>query len=489
MRFVLAFLLAALSLPAFAQPKNTVTLGLRLEPPGLDPTSQAASAVSEVTWLNIFEGLTRVDEQGKLLPNLATGWETSEDGRVWTFQLRDGVAFHDGAPLSSADVKFSFERNAAPNSTNKRKRIFANMASVEASDPRTVRITLKEPSRLLPFFLAEATAAIMSPASAEKNTNTPVGTGPYRFVRWLRGDQIALAKNAQHRNASHVAIQSASMRFIGDDNAMVAALLAGDIDYLTLLGATEMVERFKSDPRFAVIVGSTEGETFLGINNKREPFTDPRVRRAVNFAVDRKAVIDGAQNGFGKPIASHATTSNPFYVDLTSMYPRDLDKARALLKEAGFPDGFETTFKLPPQTYARRGGEILAAQLAEVGIRAKMEPLEWAQWLDVVFKQKNYGLTVIMQPEPWDIFNYADPNYFYNYDNATFRALMKDAESAKSDSEVKEKLAAAQRMLAEDAVNAWLYEFPKIAVAKKELAGIWRDAPMAVYELATLRWQ
>jgi len=307
-------------------------------------------------------------------------------------------------------------------------------------------------------------------------------------VSWTRGDNVVLEKFSQHRDAAKIPLQRATFRFINDPSAQVAALLAGDLDYAPNLGGLEQVERFKSDARFKILVGATEGETFVGINNARAPFTDARVRRAVNLALDRKAIIDGVNGGYGQPIASHATRSNPYFVDLTAMFPYDPAAARRLLAEAGFPNGFETAFKLPPQAYARRSGEIVAALLAEVGIRAKIEPIEWAQWLDVVFKQKNYGLTVIMQPEPWDIFNYTDPTYFYQYDSAAFRTLMTEAEASTSQEQAKARFQAAQKQLAEDAVNAWLFEFPKVSVVRAGLQGAWRNQPMAVYPLAEMRW-
>ncbi len=148
---------------------------------------RAATAVSEVTWMNIFEGLTRFDEQGHIQPALAESW-TNKGNKILTFKLLNGVKFHDGAELTSADVKFTFERNIAMQSTNKRKRMFANMDTIETPDQNTVKITLKQPSALLPFFLAETTGAVLSPKTADGDGFRPVGTGPRRFVSWTRGD-------------------------------------------------------------------------------------------------------------------------------------------------------------------------------------------------------------------------------------------------------------------------------------------------------------
>jgi len=480
--------LAFLGGSGWAAGKDSVAIGLRLEPPTLDPTTQPAAAVSEITWQTIFEGLTRVDEKDHILPSLAESWST-EDAKTYTFKLRPGVTFHDGAPLTSAAVKFTFERDAGAGSTNKRKSVFANMAAIEVPDPLTVRIVLKEANGLLPYFLAEAPAAILSEKTAAGDPLKPVGTGPYRFVDWVRGDSVTLEKYPGYRDAAKVAIAHATIRFIADESAQVAALLAGDIDYLTQLGALETVDRFKGDPRFQVLIGSTEGETFVGMNNKRAPFTDLRMRQAVNYAIDRKAIIDGAMAGFGHPIASHATTVNPYYLDLTAKYPHDPAKAKALLAEAGFPNGLDVVMKLPPQTYARRSGEIVAQQLGDVGMRTTIEPIEWAQWLDIVFKQKNYQLTVIMMPEPLDIFMYADPNYFFQYDNADFRAILQRAQATPDDSERKRLFQEAQKKLAEDAASAWMFDFPHVGIARAGLNGVWKDQPMPMYDIAAMSWE
>src|SRR5205823_1939615 len=169
--------------------------------------------------------------------------------------------------------------------------------------------------------------------------------------------------------ASAVGIARVTFRFMGDENAQMAAMLAGDIDYLPFISALETVDRFKDNPQFQLLVGTTEGETLVDMNNGNKPFDDVRVRLAINYALDRQAVIDGAMSGYGTPIGSHFAPHHPYYIDLTGVYPHDPHKAKALLAEAGFPNGFETTLRLPPTTYARRGGEIVAANLAEASIR------------------------------------------------------------------------------------------------------------------------
>ena len=200
-------------------------------------------------------------------------------------------------------------------------------------------------------------------------------------------------------------------------------MLAGDVDAFPRFANVQALDQFKSDPRFQVLIGGTEGKTILAMNNKKKPLDDLKVRQAIAYAIDRKAIIDGAMNGLGTPIGSHLTPNDPGYVDLTGMYPHDPAKAKALLKEAGVTTPLELTLILPPPAYARQGGEIIAAELADVGINAKIENVEWAQWLSGVYKDKNYDLTIISHVEPLDIGIYANPNYYFQYDSPAFRDI------------------------------------------------------------------
>ena len=183
----------------------------------------------------------------------------------------------------------------------------------------------------------------------------------------------------EHRNAASVKLRRVTFRFISDPAAQVAALLAGDVHGIPRFGSPQSLQQFQNDARFSVVVGGTEGKTIVSINNRKKPFDDVRVRRALAAAIDRKAVIDGAQEGYGAPIGSHMVPTDKGYIDLTAVNSYNPDKARALLKEAGVALPIQVTLTLPPPQYARKGGEIIASQLAKVGIQAKIENVEWAQ--------------------------------------------------------------------------------------------------------------
>ena len=299
-RLFLTLGLAFMAATGVALAKDSVTIGMVLEPPGLDPTSAPAAAIGEVTHYNIFEGLTKINEDFSVTPLLAEKWDFSPDLKTLTFTLKPNVKFQDDEPFSSKDVKYSFERFAAKDSTNKDKAFFASIESIDTPDPMTVVLKFKEPSFEALFHLGMDTAVILDEKSAATEATNPVGTGPYKLSSWTKGSSITLDKWDGFRDAAKIPIAHATFRFISDPSAAVAAMLAGDVDAFPRFANNQALDQFKSDPRFQVLVGGTEGKTILAMNNKKKPLDDVRVRQAIAYAIDRKAIIDGAQNGLGR---------------------------------------------------------------------------------------------------------------------------------------------------------------------------------------------
>ncbi|MCV2887514.1 ABC transporter substrate-binding protein [Ruegeria aquimaris] len=485
--FVSGLALSAALIAGAAWAKDDITIAMQLEPPHLDPTSAAAQAIDSVVYVNIFEGLTRFMGDGSIVPALAESWEISEDGTVYTFKLHEGVTFHDGSAMDAEDVKFSLDRARAEDSANAQKALFAGIDSVDVVDPLTVKVTLTEPNGNFLFNMAWGDAVIVAPESIENIKTTPVGTGPYTLGEWVQGDKIVLNRNPGYWGAEP-ALAQATFKFISDPTAAFAAMMAEDVDVFTGFPAPENLPQFEADPRFQVLVGSTEGETILSTNNKQPPFDNIKVRQAMAHAIDRQAIIDGAMFGYGTPIGTHFAPHNPAYVDLTGNSAYDPDKAKALLAEAGFPDGFETTLHLPPPSYARRGGEIIAAQLAAVGIKAEITNVEWAQWLETVFKGKNFGLTIVSHTEPMDIGIYARPEYYFQYDNPAFQELMTTLNSTTDPDKRTELMQQAQRIISEDYVNGYLFQLAALSVAKAGVQGLWANAPTAATDLSAISW-
>ena len=467
--------------------KDSVVLAMALEPsPGLDPTGGAASSIAEVTLYNIFETLTKINSDGSVTPLLAESWEVSPDLTTYTFRLRQGVKFHNGEPFNAQAVKFSFDRAGGEKSTNKDKRTFANL-STRVVDDRTVVLLTKDIDPDFPFLLGQATAIIVEPKSADTNATRPVGTGPYRLENWVKGSSITLAKWDGYRNASAVHLKRGTFRFIADPAAQVASLLAGDVDLFPRV-TPRGVAQFKQNPRFQVLVGGSRAKTILAMNNKRKPLDDVRVRRAIAMAIDRKAVIQGAADGYGVPIGSHYVPGAFGYVDTTGINPYDPDKSRALLKEAGITTPLELTITLPPPPYARQGGEVIASELSKVGITAKLQNVEWAQWLSGVYGNKNYDMTIISHVEPFDLGNFAKPDYYWNYQNPKFNELYDRIKTAQRPADRARLLGDAQRLLAQDCVHAFLYQPQWITVANRNLRGLWKDMPIFCNDLSAMSW-
>lgn len=475
------------AVPASAAPRKDVTIGVRLEPPHLDPTAGAAAAIGEIVYANVFEGLTRIDRNAAVKPALAEKWDVSADGKTYTFTLRKGATFHDGAPFNADAVKFTYDRARGADSVNPQKALFEPIDAVEVVDPATVKITLKRPTGLFLWNMGMPAAVILSQASAADAKTKPIGTGPFKFDKWSKGTSVELVRNPNYWGTP-VKLDKAVFKIIGDAQASFAAMMAGDVDAFTIYPAPETLDQFRADPRFKVVVGNTEGKTIMAMNNGRKPFDDIRVRQAMSMAVDRKSVIDGAMYGIGKPIGSHFAPQDPGYVDLTGRYPFDPAKAKDLLKQAGVAEGTKLKMALPPPEYARRSGEIIAAQLKKVGIEVEIVPMEWAQWLSDVFKAKNYDLTVISHVEPLDLDIYARDDYYFDYKNPAYKALIAELSTTFDQSKRLELYGKAQQMLADDAVNVFLFLLPKSGVWNAKLKGLWDNAPIPANDLTEVSW-
>jgi ABC-type dipeptide/oligopeptide/nickel transport system permease component/ABC-type transport system substrate-binding protein len=424
-----------------------------------------------------------------VLPSLAESWEISGDGLTYVFHLRPGVRFQNGAVFDAGTAKFSLDRALARDSLNPQRSRIAAIRSVQVLDDRTLSLSLSLARRSggLLQSLAWASFVMVEPRSAASDSMHPVGTGPFRFLSWSRGDALSLQRYPGYWGAP-AALGQVTFKFIADPTAAYAALMAGDVDAFSNYPAPESFAQFAADPRFKVFVGSTESETVLALNNRRPPLDNLDVRRAVAHAIDRKAVIDGAMFGYGTPIGSHFPPHSPDYVDLTQLYPHDIATAKALLAAAGYPHGFSVTMKLPPPSYARRAGEIVAAQLAEIGVTAHIENLEWAQWLDQVFTRHDYDMSIVAHAEPMDYDIYARDDYYFGYSSPEFKSLMSELDDAIDPARRSALLKRIQRKIAEDSVNAFLFQYPRLAVWNRHLQGIGFDGLLGAVELNNARF-
>ena len=362
------------SLGALAQGrKDAVTLAMTLEPPGLDPTAGAASAIAEIVQYNIFETLTKINPDGSVSPLLAESWEVSPDLKTYTFKLRRGVKFQNGEPFTAAAVKFSYDRAGGEKSTNKDKRTFAGITT-QVVDDYTVVLLNKEIDPDLLFILGQATSIIVEPKSADTNANKPVGTGPYQLQAWNKGSSVVLTAWDGYRDAKAIKIKRATFRFISDPAAQVAALLAGDVDAFPRV-TPRSVPQFKTNPKFQVVVSGSRAKTILAINNGKKPLDDVRVRRAMNMAIDRKAIVQRIMDGMATPAYQYMPDGMFGALPQAPEIKYDPEGAKKLLAEAGYPNGFEVGMNCPNDRYVNDGNicQAVAANLARVGVKVNLQ--------------------------------------------------------------------------------------------------------------------
>jgi peptide/nickel transport system substrate-binding protein len=487
-----AVLLAVLSLglagQTAAQTSRALVVQTGAEPPGLDLTATPAVVTAAVVLYNVQECLVKVDAHGRIVPWLAERWHTS-DNRHYTFFLKRGVRFHNGRELKAADVKFVIERAMNPETKHPYPHYYAAIGDIIVKDDHTITFSLKAPAANFLLNLARQGSVIYPREAVDTLKSSPIGTGPFTVADWVRGDRIVLKRNADYHVKGLPKLDQVTFRFIADPNAALAALKAGDIDASLFGLGPEHVAELKKDSRFEVTIGETTNDVIMAMNNSRKPFTDVRVRRAVTYAINKPDVVKLAMFGMGRVIGSNVDPLNPYFVDLAGAMPYDPARAKKLLAEAGYPNGFEAVLKVAPQYYYTvRAGEVIVDHLARVGVKVKIEQIEWGQWLSRVWKEADYDLTIIGHAEAWDIANYANPKYYFRYDSPKFQELFKKSEVTLDDKTRREQYAQLQKMLVEDAPVVFLFIHPRLVVAKKGVTGFWKDLPIPSADLSEVGW-
>ncbi|MFD1535633.1 ABC transporter substrate-binding protein [Nonomuraea guangzhouensis] len=466
-----------------AAKSESLAVGFVAEPANLDFTSTEGAAIPQALLVNVYEGLVKLDQDGKIQPLLAEKWDVSGDRKTYTFTLRKGVTFTNGAPFTADDVIFSLDR-VKKDWQLKIKAQLDVVDKVEKEDESTVIVTLKHPSNGFLYSMATRLGAMFSRTGVADLANKPVGTGPYQLGSWKRGDSIQLAANAKYWGTKPK-LSAVTLKYFKDATAMNNALLTGGIDVISSVQAPESLQQFADPNRFETVEGTTNGEVVLSMNNGRPPFNDKKVRQAVRYAIDHKALLDTAWAGRGQLIGSMVPPTDPWYEDRTGDYPFDAAKAKALLGGKTY----NVKMRIPNLPYAVASAQVVKSQLAQVGITADIEPLEFpARWLDVVFKQGDYDMSIINHVEPRDMGIFADKSYYFRYDNPEYGKLLAAADEGTEQQQV-DDLKQAAKLLSDDAAADWLFGFPNLIVAKKGVTGLPKNGIAEAFDFTALAKQ
>ncbi len=463
--------------------EDAVRIGLVAEPLTLDFTVDNGAAIPQVLLYNVYETLVKIDQDGEIVPSLASEWEVSEDGTSYVFTLAEGVAFSNGEEFTAEDVKFSLER-VSTDWTISLKAAMDNVESVEVTGDNEVTVTLAKPSNSFLYALTTRVGAMMDPSGVEDLANTPIGTGPYTFGSWQRGTSISLARNADYWGQEPF-FDQVTLQYFKDPTALNNALLTDGIDVIGTVQAPESLGEFEGGD-YQIIEGSTNGEVVLSMNSSRAPFDDVRVRQAARHAIDHQSLVDTCWAGRGELIGSMVPPTDPWFEDRTGDYPYDVEGARALLAEAG-AEGAQVRLRLPTLPYAVACGTVVESMLEEAGFEVTVDQLEFpAAWLEDVFTAGDYEMSIIAHVEPRDMRAvFGNPDYYTKYGTQEIQTLFAEADAGTAEEQTA-KLREAAALISEDAAADFLFLLPNLIVADTGITGLPENAINESFELSLL---
>lgn len=452
----------------------------------LDPHLAVAAGTSEMLF-NVFEGLLKPNDKGEVYPAIAESYEISSDGLTYTFKLREGVKFHNDKALTSEDVKYSYDRLAGKDTGKPLSPSFESVDSIETPDAKTVVIKLKSNNS---SFLTSLTSAII-PSGYQDSNKTPIGTGPFKFVEYLPGQKLVVAKFKDYYVKDIPKLDQVEFRIITDAEAALLALKSGEADIYPRIG-TEKLDQLGDG--FQSVSAPQNLVQLVTFNLSRKPFDDIKVRQAINYAVDKDEIIEAVAFGKGTKLGSNLSPIFKQYYQegLENTYSYNVEKAKSLLEEAGLKDGFSTTLSVPSNyQFHVDTAQVIAQQLSKVGIEVKIEPVEWAVWLERIYKGRDYDTTIIGldgKLNPHDILSKyisTASNNFFNYKNTEFDTTLNQALTEIDLNKRVDLYKKAQTILTNDAAALYIMD-PNLNVAlKKNLAG-YKQYPIYVQDLSTV---
>ncbi|MCR5323917.1 MAG: ABC transporter substrate-binding protein [Lachnospiraceae bacterium] len=471
---------------------GNITIGITQDLDSLDPHKAVAAGTKEVLY-NIFEGLIKVSKDGQFVPAVAESYTISEDGKEYNFKLRSNVKFHNGKTVTAEDVIYSLKRVAGMLETEEadvsKIPAFSIISDIIKTDDG-VKVTLTEPNtELLGYF----TSSIIPCDYAEQATK-PVGTGPFKFVSYSALQNIVVAKNENYYIEGVPYLDQVTFKICANTDAAFMELMGGGIDilpYLTNDQANQLAGKMD------VVDGTMNLVQALFMNNAVEPFNNVKVRQAICYAINRQEILNLVAGGKGEIIGTNMFPSFTKYYDgsLVDTYPYDVDKAKALLTEAGYPDGFEFTITVPSNyEFHVRTAEVIVDQLKKVGIKAEIKLVEWASWVSDTYVGRQYETTIIgldSKMAPSDVLRFyptSSSKNFVNYFSDDFDALFEKAQKAVNEDEKAGYYKQLEKKLTDEAVSAFIQSPAQLVAISKDLGG-YCFYPIYVQDMSTIYYK
>lgn len=436
---------------------DSVSIGLKLAPTNLDIRSTAGSSLDQLLIGNVYEGLLSRNDNNEAVPGLAKSWSVSNDGTVYTFDMNTGVTFSNGHTMTAQDAAWSIEQLETKQYHDYEQ--LRNFQSVTAPDDHTVVITLSAPYANLPWALTGRAGLVFDRNADYDYQTTAIGTGPYTITKFTPDDSVELTANDHYWGTTGAQTKHVAIKYYADDNAAVNALKSGAIQVLAPITAS-LASTFAHDDHYIVQAGDGTDKYVLAMNNTHGPTADKRIREAIRYAIDREQLIaarGGTDTALGGPIPS----LDPGYEDLTGLYPHDVAKAKQLLAEAGYSASHPLKLSLTyANTYGTEIGDQLRSQLKQANIDLTVHVVEFSAWLQQVYTDKDYELSLVDHNESHDFANsWANPDYYFNYNNSEVQSLTKQAQNAVSEHDSAQLLARAARIVSQDAAADWLFNY------------------------------
>ncbi|MHA3684738.1 ABC transporter substrate-binding protein [Leucobacter sp. HY1910] len=448
-------------------PDATISIGSLYEPVNLSNTAGGGQGVTEALTGNVYESLSKLNDDGTVTPLLATGHEVSDDGLTYTYTLRNDVKFQSGKALTAEDVKASIEAVLAPDSQSARKGSLEVITGIETPDEHTVVFTLDQPSISLPYLLSYVWIINADATDIEKQAD---GTGPYTLGEWKRGSTLTLDRWDDYWG-DKATNKQVVFNYFTDATAEDTALRSGRVDLITSVQNPDSLPQFEQEGGFTISEGQSTTKELLAFNDRVAPFDDAKVRQAVYSAIDREKLLNAIWGDYGTLIGSMVPPSDPWYEDLNDLNPYDPARSEKLLKEAGLPDGFEFTLDTPSYDPHPAVAELLQSELKKVGIDVKINTISADEWYTKVFKERDFEATLQEHVNDRDVVWYGNPDFYWGYDNAEVSKWISEAEQAATEAEQTDLLRKANRQIATDAASVWLYLYPQIVVASDKVSG------------------